>query len=370
MVFKENVKRFGFGCMRLPQKQDHTIDTEQLNKMVDLFIEKGFTYFDTAHGYHGGLSEKAVKTCLTDRYDHSRYTLTNKLTGSYFKTNEEIRPLFFSQLKLCGVEYFDYYLMHAQDKKSFEHFKKCHAYEEALKLKEEGYIKHVGLSFHDRVDVLKEILDTYPWVEVVQIQFNYLDMDSDIIQSRALYDLVTERNIPLIIMEPVKGGTLANLTDKAKEVLAKISDATPASFALRYVANFPNNKMILSGVSNISQMEDNIKTLDNPKPLTDVELKAIEEVKQIILKEKLIACTACQYCVDGCPKKINIPELFKLQNKASLNEWYSLGEAYQKAIESRGKASDCIKCGKCENICPQHLEIRALLEKVKKSFER
>lgn len=370
MVFEDNVKRFGFGCMRLPLNSDKTINIEEMNKMVDLFINAGFTYFDTAHGYHGGLSEKAVKTCLTDRYDHSQFTLTDKLTGTYFQTREEIRPLFFSQLELCGVKYFDYYLMHAQDRRSFEHFKKCHAYEEALKLKEEGYIKHVGLSFHDKAEVLEEILDTYPWIEVVQIQFNYLDMESDIIQSKALYDLVTSRGIPLIIMEPVKGGSLANLSAKAKAVFDAISDASPASFALRYVANFKNNRMILSGVSNISQMEDNLKTLADPKPLSEAELQAIEEVKQIILKEKLIPCTACAYCTAGCPKHINIPELFKLLNKASLGEWYNLSNEYRALIETSGKASECIKCGKCENICPQHLEIRSLLEIVKKTFEK
>ena len=370
MTFENVKKRFGFGLMRLPMLSKEEVDIEQVKKMVDYFIQNGFNYFDTAHGYIGGLSELAFKEAVSKRYARCDYILTNKLSGSFFKTNEDIRPLIKKQLEACGVEYFDYYLMHAQDKNSFEHFKKCQAFEEALKLKEEGLIKHIGFSFHDTVDVLEEILDTYPFVEVVQIQMNYLDMESSIIQSKKLYDLLTKRNIPIIVMEPVKGGTLARISDKALKEFQKLGNSTPASYALRYVLNYPNVKMVLSGMSNFEQMVDNVNTTKCFIPLTNKELKTIEKVKEIIIEEKLIPCTACEYCVAGCPKKIMIPELFKIMNRGLLNEWYHLWSDFNELTANSGKPSECIKCGKCENICPQHLPIRELLEKMKESFEK
>lgn len=370
MILEKVHGRFGFGLMRLPMIDKEHVDLEQVKSMADLFIKEGFNYFDTAHGYIGGLSEKAFKECVAQRYKREEYILTNKLSGSFFKTNEDIRPLFMDQLKQCGVEYFDYYLMHAQSREAFKHFKECHAYEEALKLKEEGLIKHLGISFHDTVDVLEQILNEYPQIEIVQIQFNYLDMESEVIQSRKLYELLESRYIPVIVMEPIKGGTLANVSDSVKNKFKKLSDSSPASYALRFVLSFSNVKMVLSGMSNIEQMMDNLKTTKIEEPLSDKEFKVIEEVKDMILSEKTIPCTACEYCVAGCPMHIKIPELFKLMNRLNRGEWYHAWDDYRELTKEEGKASTCIKCGKCENICPQHLKIRDLLEMVKGAFER
>jgi predicted aldo/keto reductase-like oxidoreductase len=227
-VFSEVKKNFGFGLMRLPMKND-AIDNVELCEMVDYFIERGFNYFDTAHGYHNGLSEVAVRECLTSRYPREAYVLTNKLSSSYFKTQEDIRPYFEKQLEICGVDYFDFYLMHAQDKKLFERYKKCNAYETALEFLAEGKIKHFGISFHDKAEVLDEILTEYPQIEVVQIQFNYVDYEDASVQGRKVYEVCRKFNKPIIIMEPVKGGSLVNLPEEANEVFASLGGGSNAS---------------------------------------------------------------------------------------------------------------------------------------------
>lgn len=214
-VFQQIHKNFGFGMMRLPMK-DGEVDVEQTNKMVDYFIENGFNYFDTAHGYLNGKSEKAVKTCLSSRHQRDEYILTNKLTGSFFQTNEDIRPFFEEQLENAGVDYFDFYLMHAQNAKEFEKFKRCKAYETALEFKKEGKVKHVGISFHDRAEVLDQILTEYPEIEIVQIQFNYLDYNDLSVQSKLVYEVCEKHDKPVLVMEPVKGGNLVNLPQDAQ----------------------------------------------------------------------------------------------------------------------------------------------------------
>ena len=250
-------KNFGFGCMRLPMNGEE-VDLEQTKKMVDTFIEQGFNYFDTAHGYIQGKSEKALKECLTSRYPRDKYILTDKLTANFFKKEEDIRPLFESQLEICGVDYFDFYLMHAQGAGNYAHFKECHAYETAFELKKEGKVRHVGISFHDKPEVLEQILTEYPEVEVVQIQFNYVDYDDPAVQSRACYEVCRKHNKPVIVMEPVKGGNLVNLPEDAKAVLDELYGGSPASYAIRFAAGFPGMMMVLSGMSSMEQMNDNL----------------------------------------------------------------------------------------------------------------
>ena len=235
--FAEMKKNFGFGCMRLPMDGEQ-VDLEQTCKMVDRFLENGFNYFDTAHGYLGGKSETALRECLTKRHKREEYILTNKLTGVYFEKEEDIRPLFESQLEACGVEYFDFYLMHAQSEEIYEKFKKCHAYEAGLKLKEEGKIRHFGISFHDRASVLEKILEENPQIEVVQIQFNYADYEDAAVESRRCYEVCRKYGKPVIVMEPVKGGSLVNLPGEAKEILDGLSGGSPASYAIRFAAGF------------------------------------------------------------------------------------------------------------------------------------
>ena len=338
--------------------------------MVDTFLEQGFNYFDTAHGYLDGKSELALCDCLTSRHERSEYILTNKLTNFYFKSEEEIRPFFESQLKACGVDYFDFYLMHAQSEEIFKYFKKCHAYEIALQLKEEGKIRHFGISFHDKAEALDQILTEYPQIEVVQIQFNYLDYEDPAVQSRKCYEVCRKHNKPVLIMEPVKGGNLVNLPEDAKKVLDDLHGGSPASYALRFAAGFEGVLMVLSGMSNMEQMEDNISFMKDFQPLNEKEMEAVHKVADIFQQKHAIACTACHYCTAGCPKQISIPDLFacmnakKVFNDCNANYYYS--NAY---TVHNGKASDCIKCGKCEKACPQHLPIRDLLEDVAKEFE-
>ncbi len=259
-VFPEVKKNFGFGMMRLPMK-DNDVDYDQVSQMVDLFLENGFNYFDTAHGYIDGKSEMAVKKCLTSRHDRSEYSLTDKLTGSYFNKEEDIRPFFESQLKACGVDYFDFYLMHAQNAREFEKFKKCRAYETALELKKEGKIHHFGISFHDKADVLDRILTEYPQIEIVQIQFNYLDYEDASVESGKVYRVCEKHNKPVLVMEPVKGGSLVNLPKEAQEIFDALHGGSNASYAIRFAAGFPNIRMVLSGMSSLEQMQDNISSI-------------------------------------------------------------------------------------------------------------
>ena len=368
MHFPEIKKNFGFGCMRLPMNGKVVNDAE-FTQMVDAFLDAGFNYFDTAHGYLDGESERAIKRCLTSRHPRDRYLLTDKLTGAFFEKNEEIRPLFERQLEACGVEYFDFYLMHSQNKNSFVKFKNARAYETAFELKAEGKIRHVGISFHDTADVLDQILTEYPQIEIVQIQFNYVDYDDPAVQSRDCYEVCRKHGKPVIVMEPVKGGNLVNLPDEAKAVYDALGGSY-ASYAIRFAAGFEGIEMVLSGMSTPEQMADNISFMKDFRPLSEEELRAVTKVCAIFQGKGLIPCTACRYCTAGCPMEISIPDLFACYNaKTVFNDWNQ--DFYYNDVHTAqgGKASACIGCGQCENECPQHLEIRDLLRDVAKVFE-
>lgn len=368
-VFDEIKKNFGFGMMRLPMLGDD-IDYEQVSKMVDHFLENGFNYFDTAHGYISEKSEVAVKKCLSSRHSRDEFLLTNKLSDNYFSSEEEIRPLFEKQLEACGVDYFDFYLMHAQNATNFKKYKSCNAYEIAFKLKEEGKIRHVGLSFHDSAEVLDEILTTYPQVEIVQLQINYLDWNDPSVQSGKCYEVCVKHNKPVIVMEPVKGGNLVNLPEEANEILQGLNSGSNASYAIRFAASNENVRMVLSGMSNMEQMIDNVNTMKDFKPLDENERQAINKVVEIFASKGMIPCTACHYCTDGCPMQIQIPELFACMNKfKAFNEWNQKMYYRRLTADGHGKASDCIACGQCEGICPQGLQIITLLQEVAAEFE-
>ena len=370
--FPEIHGNFGFGCMRLPAGGTVLGDGE-FKKMVDAFIGAGFNYFDTAHGYHAGMSETAIKRCLVKRYPREAFILTDKLTEPYFKKQEDIRPFLEKQLKACGVEYFDFYLMHAQDHRNYEKYKRCKAYETCCALKEEGLIRHLGISFHDKADVLDTILTEHPEVEIVQIQFNYADYEDASVESRKVYEVCEKHNKPVLVMEPVKGGSLVNLPPEADKVLRSLGGGSNASYALRFAAGFPNIAVVLSGMSNMEQMTDNISAMRDFAPLSAAERAAVDKVCEIFKSLNLIPCTACHYCVEEneCPKSIRIPDLFSAVNAHEAFHNWNTGYYYSNVItgNGHGKASDCIGCGKCEKVCPQHLPIRELLKKTAKTFE-
>lgn len=372
--FPEIHGNFGFGCMRLPEQKGGGIDYDEFCRMADAFIAAGFNYFDTAHGYHGGKSETTIADCVSARYDRSQFLLTNKLTDPYFHKQEDIRPFFEQQLAWCKVDYFDFYLMHAQDRNNYLKFKQCKAYETAWQLKEEGKIRHFGLSFHDKHEVLDRILTEHPEVEVVQIQFNYADYETDTVESRKVYEVCAKHRKPVIVMEPVKGGSLVNLPSRANQILRDLHGGSNASYAMRFAGSFPLMTMVLSGMSNLQQMEDNIRTMQDFKPLDEREMKAVRKVCDIINAQNLIPCTSCRYCIEEstCPKGIVIPELFAAKNQHDTFHNWNTNFYYDCVLtgSGRGKASECIQCGKCEKVCPQHLPIRELLQTVTRTFEK
>ena len=357
-------KNFGFGMMRLPMIENE-IDYEQVNKMVDSFMESGFNYFDTAHGYIDGKSEIAVRRCLVDRYDRESYVLANKLSEWFFKTEDEVLPLFEEQLKVCGVDYFDFYLFHALNRNSYEKHKECNTFEIVKGLHNEGRVKHIAMSFHDTADVLDMILSEHPEVEVVQLQINYLDYDDPGVQSKACYDVAVKHGKKVIVMEPVKGGALVNLPDPAVAEFKKLGDAAPVSYALRYAASFPEVIMVLSGMGNMDMMESNIRTMHPFLPLSDEEIAATDKAREIIRQYKQIPCTKCRYCAEVCPMNVPIAELFAHYNEYALA--HTSRKDTREAISSYPvKAVDCIECGKCEEICPQSIDIRERLKKLSK----
>lgn len=366
-MFEKVQKNFGFGCMRLPMK-DGEVDHEAFCEMVDLFLERGFNYFDTAHGYLDGKSETALRRCLTSRYPREAYVLTNKLSSPHFKKQEDIRPLFQSQLEACGVEYFDFYLMHAQCAKLFEKYQRCRAYETALELKKEGKIRHFGISFHDRAVVLEKILRTYPQIEVVQLQFNYIDYEDPSVESRKCYEVCRKYGKSVIVMEPVKGGSLVELPSEAQRIFDGLQGGSNASYAIRFAAGFEGIMMVLSGMGNLAMVEENTGYMQQFRPLNEQELSAVEQVCGILKAQNLIQCTGCRYCTEVCIKEINIPALFANMN--AKKRWGNWNSDYYNSIHTQngGKPEHCIKCGACEQICPQHLPIRSLLEEVAQAF--
>ena len=359
--FPEMKKNFGFGCMRFPMKEEK-IDLEQVCAMVDAFLEAGFNYFDTAKPYHGGESEPALKACLTSRYPRESYILTNKLSFNCFEREEDIRPLFESQLEACGVDYFDFYLIHANNATRHQKYRDCRAYDIAQELKAEGKIRHVGMSFHDSAEALDRILTERPELEVVQLQFNYADMEDPKVQSRACWEVCRKHGKPVLVMEPVKGGSLVNLPQKALDLLP----GSPAGWALRFAASFEDIVMVLSGMSNMEQMEDNLKTMGDFKPLDQEEMELIGRVRTIYQAQNKIPCTACRYCTDGCPAGIDIPSVFACLNDK--RQGAEDADARYAAFENRADA--CLDCGQCENECPQKLSIRALLKEVAEAFAK
>ncbi len=353
-------KKLGFGLMRLP-KVGPIINVEKTKEMVDLFMEAGFTYFDTAFVYPG--SETAIRKALVERYPRESYTLATKLNTLVAPTEKLAKKEFETSLERTGAGYFDYYLLHALSKKNADKYENFNLWDFVNEKKEQGLIKHVGFSFHDTPDLLEELLTAHPEVDFVQLQINYADWENPKVCSRANYEVARKHNVPIVVMEPVKGGTLANPPKKVKELFDEANPgASYASWAIRYVASLDGILSVLSGMSTVEQMKDNLSFMKDFKPLTEDEQRIIKVARQIIENDDAIPCTACCYCVEGCPQQINIPEIFAAMNAND-------AEAYKKATAEGGKASDCIGCGQCENACPQQLPIIENLKKAAAKFE-
>jgi len=371
-------KKLAFGLMRLPllDSTDTTsIDHETVKKMVDRFMEAGFTYFDTAAPYHSKASEIAFRECVAKRYPRDAYTITDKLSMFSMKSADEIPPFFDAQLERCGVEYLDYYWLHALDNELCRKAEEFGAFDFVLQKKAEGKVRHVGFSFHDTADVLDGILTRHPEMEYVQLQINYIDWDSEDVQARKCYEVCVKHGKPVMVMEPVKGGLLAGVPEEAAAFMKEAApDLSPASWAIRFAASLDNVCYVLSGMSNLEQVEDNVSYMKDFQPLSEAEREVVRKVTEIIQSKASIACTGCRYCVEGCPQKIAIPDYFKLANNVSKYGEPMLARAKGRYAEltgkdGMGKASACVKCGQCEAHCPQHLPVTQYLEDVAKIFE-
>lgn len=371
------MKKLGFGFMRLPLVNgqfDH-IDKETLYRMVSLYLSKGFQYFDTAWFYHNGQSEAAVKECLVSRYPRSSFFLADKMPLALIREERELEEYFQMQRERCGVDYIDYYLVHDMAGERLETAEKTHVFEFLAEKKAAGLVKYTGFSFHDTASILEQILSEHTEIDFVQLQLNYLDWENEVIQSRKCYETAKRHGKPVIVMEPVKGGTLAKVPPDAERLLKEAApDMSVASWAVRFAASHDNVMLVLSGMSNMEQLKDNLSYMENFKPFTEAEFMVVQKAAEIINKSVTIPCTGCSYCTSNCPVNIAIPKYFSLYN-ADMQEldtkaWTAQTMLYGHLAEQSGKASACVGCGQCEKMCPQHLPVREWLKQVAERFER
>ncbi len=368
--------KLGFGCMRLPlinADDTSSIDMEAFKGMADSFIEEGFTYFDTAYPYHAKTSETALREAVVKRYKRNEFTIATKMPMWELKTAQDQKRIFSEQLSKCGVDYFDYYLLHSLNTEYYKTAQEIDSFGFVQEKKRQGLIKKIGFSFHDNAELLDKILTEHPETDFVQLQLNYIDWDSTKIQSGKCYETARKHNKPIIVMEPVKGGTLACLPQKAQSLMKEYApDMSVASWAMRFAASLPGVMMVLSGMSDMQQLRDNMNIMKNFRPLSEEEEGVIGRVVDTINDAIAVPCTSCGYCVDSCPQKILIPKYLELFNQ--YRQFYSGGISAQKTryaslAEKYGRASDCLGCSLCEEHCPQSIEIAKWMPQVAETLE-
>ena len=363
-IFRENVFKLGFGLMRLPKLEDGKIDVEQTSRMVDSFMAAGGTYFDTAYVYDNGESEMAIRKALVERYPRESYTLATKLNAFMHCHDEEsAKQQFYTSLERTGAGYIDYYLLHALQRSNIDLYDNYHLWDYVKDLKAAGKIRHYGFSFHADPDMLEELLTAHPDVEFVQLQINYADWENPGVAARRNLEICKAHGKPVIVMEPVKGGILADPIQPVKDILDNAGrNISYSGWALRFVAGQENVRMVLSGMSSFEQMVDNLNTMKDFDHLTEEEYEVIRQAQRAIDADKSIPCTACHYCTDGCPMSIPIPEIFTVANRRKGSPKFRTVREYTIVTRGKGRASECIQCGQCESACPQHLPIIRLLE--------
>lgn len=362
--------KLGFGLMRLPKDKQGQIKLDEVQRMVDSYMERGFNYFDTAYVYEG--SEEAIRQTLVEKYPRDVYTLADKLPAWKLACQEDVERIFQESLNRTGVDYFDFYLLHSVEKSHYPTYEKYQCFDFIQEMKKQGKIKYMGFSFHDDADFLDKVLTEHPEIDFVQLQLNYLDWENGVIQSRRNYEVARKHHKPIIVMEPVKGGTLASFSDDIEKIYKDYApQKSIASWALRYVASLDGVMTILSGMSNAQQMNDHLDTMTHFEKINNEEAKLIKQVTDQVLSYPTIPCTKCRYCTPGCPMRIQIPDLFTAYNSAKM---YGENRRYQTYYKDHSTgdyqpAKACIACGQCESVCPQHLEIISLLKEVSEVFD-
>lgn len=370
--FVENMPKLGFGLMRLPRtdKENDVIDIEQTATMANMFLDGGLKYFDSAYVYKG--SEDAARLAITSRHSRESYYITSKLNANVAKDVDDAKNQINVSLEREGVDYIDFYLLHAISDNNISRYEEWNLFEYVKELKEMGKIKHYGFSFHGTAKLLDKILTEHDDVEFVQLQINYADWNNPSVDSKGVYEVARKHNKPIVVMEPIKGGTLANPPEQVRDLLTKANpNASLASWAVRFVASLPGVMVVLSGMSNIEQMQDNLSYMSDFKPLSEEEQKVIQEAMDILQSIEQIPCTGCHYCTEGCPMQIQIPDIFTAMNLELIyKKTEDAKHRYENATrDPHGKASACVKCGQCEMQCPQHIQIRSWLEKVAQTLE-
>ncbi len=368
---KLGIKKLGFGLMRLPRLENGAMDLEQIRQMTDLFLEHGFTYFDTAYVYDGGLSEQAARDALVRRHPRDSFQLATKLNARIAENREAAERQLQTSLERTEAGYFDFYLLHAVGLGSLPMYDEYRIWDFAARMKAAGKVRHWGFSFHAGPDLLDRLLTEHPEAEFVQLQLNYADWEDSRVASRRCYEVARAHGKPVVVMEPVKGGTLANPPERVRSILtAADPDVSPASWALRFAASQEGILTVLSGMSSVEQMRDNLQTMTGFTRLTEAQLETVEQARKALVSVESIGCTACRYCVDGCPMKIPIPDIFRAMNEHLIFDTTGTARRrYRNATKERGRATDCVACGQCEAACPQQLPVIRLLKECAKVLE-